>query len=90
MGDEQQIGRVQQITGDGITGASSQKENCWRIPLPDERERMMEKCSNSRCTNKVKKLGWFCNDCRKRNLHLTEAERIKLQLDELERKNGKK
>ena len=48
------------------------------------------KCSNMRCNNYVKKLGWFCNDCRKRKLHLTEAERLQLRLDELERKNGKK
>ena len=54
-------------------------------------------CSNTRCNNYVKKLGWFCNECRKRNLHLTKAEQIKLDdkkmqqlLDELERKNGKK
>ena len=47
-------------------------------------------CSNTRCINKVKKVGWFCNDCRKRQLHLTEAERLQLRLDELERKNGNK
>ena len=54
------------------------------------RKKYIYDCSNTRCENKVQKPGWFCNECRKKNLHLTNDEKIKLELDRLERKNGKR
>ena len=48
------------------------------------------KCSNTRCNNEVKKVGQFCKKCKDKKLHLTSDERIKQQLDELERKNGRR